>query len=50
VVIPAKVVKQLPAAVDLLQRREAVILKAARGTDFDIDKLTAAIAGATDIH
>ena len=50
VVVPANVVNELPAAVDLLQRREAVVLKAARGADFDIDKLKAAIAGATDIH
>jgi regulator of RNase E activity RraA len=50
VVVPANVVNELPAAVDLLQRREAVVLKAARSADFDIDKLTAAIAGATDIH
>ena len=50
VVIPAKVVKELPAAVELLQRREAVILKAARSADFDIDKLKEATAGAADIH
>jgi regulator of RNase E activity RraA len=50
VVIPANAVKELPAAVDLLQRREAVILKAARSPDFDIAKLRAATAGATDIH
>ncbi len=50
VVIPASAVKELPAAVALLQRREAVILKAARSDDFDIDKLGAAAAGAADIH
>ena len=50
VVIPAKAVKALPAAVDLLIRREAVILKAARSADFDIDKLEKATADAADIH
>jgi regulator of RNase E activity RraA len=50
VVIPANVVKELPAAVELLQRREAVILKAARSTDFDIHKLAEATADAADIH
>ena len=38
------------AAVDLLQRREAKTLDAARAPDFDIDKLRAAIAGAKEIH
>ncbi len=50
VVIPATAEKQLPAAVELLQRREAVILRAARSSDFDIDKLKKATADATDIH
>jgi regulator of RNase E activity RraA len=50
VVIPAHAVKDLPAAVDLLQRREAVILKMARSADFDIDKLKKATADAADIH
>ena len=50
VLIPAKVVKELPAAVELLTRREAVILKAARSADFDIEKLQQATANATDIH
>ena len=50
VVVPASAMKALPAAVELLQRREAVILKAARSDDFDIDKLRAATAGAADIH
>jgi regulator of RNase E activity RraA len=50
VVIPAEAVKELPAAVELLTRREAVILKAARSTGFDIEKLKKAIADAADIH
>jgi hypothetical protein len=43
-------VKGLPAAVELLTRREAVILKAARSTDFDIEKLEKATGDAADIH
>ena len=50
VVIPAHAVKALPAAVELLQRREAVILKVARSADFDVDKLKKATADAADIH
>ena len=50
VVIPAKTVKELPAAVELLTRREAVILKVARSTDFDIEKLKKATGDAADIH
>lgn len=50
VVIPAQAVKALPAAVELLQRREAIILKAARSADFDIEKLKKATADSADIH
>ncbi len=50
VIIPAKAVKEIPAAVELLTRREAVILKAARSPDFDIEKLKKATANAADIH
>jgi regulator of RNase E activity RraA len=50
VVIPAGAVKELPAAVELLTRREAVILKAARSADFDIEKLKKATGDAADIH
>jgi len=50
VVIPAHAVQALPAAVELLQRREAVILKVARSPDFDIDKFRKATADAADIH
>ena len=50
VVIPAQAVKELPAAVDLLVRREAIVLKAARSADFDTEKLKKATADATDIH
>ena len=50
VVIPLDAVKALPAAIDLLTRREAVILEAARATDFDINKLKQATANAVEIH
>ena len=50
VVIPAAAVKEIPAAVDLLQRREAVILEAARAPGFDIEKLRKATGDAADIH
>ena len=50
VVIPPEAVKELPAAVDLLTRREAVILECARGADFDVARLRQAMAGSADIH
>ncbi|MGI9335724.1 MAG: RraA family protein [Gammaproteobacteria bacterium] len=50
VVIPREVVKALPAAIDLLTRREAVILGAARGEGFDIEVLKRAMADSAEIH
>ena len=50
VVIPPEAVKELLAAVDLLTRREAVILECARGADFDVDRLRQAMADSADIH
>ena len=50
VVIPESAVKEIPAAVELLVRREAVVLEAARSPDFDIEKLARATADAADIH
>ena len=50
VMVPADAVKKIPDAVDLISRREAVILEAARADDFDIDKLKAAMAGMKEIH
>ena len=50
VVIPAEAVTALPAAVDLLTRREAVILECARGPDFDIERLRQAMSDSADIH
>ena len=50
VVIPREAVAKLPEAVDLLIRREAVILAAARGDGFDIDVLKRAMADSAEIH
>ncbi len=50
VMVPAETVKKSPDAADLIQRREAKILEAAKSPDFDIEKLKAAMAGAREIH
>ena len=49
-VVPAKAVRQIPAAVDLISRREAIIVEQANKPDIDIEKLKAAIGHAKDIH
>jgi len=50
VVVPAGCVKKLPAAIDLLTRREAVILAAARAPGFTIEVLKKAMANSAEIH
>lgn len=50
VVIPPEAVTALPAAVDLLTRREAVILECARSPGFDVGRLRQAMADSADIH
>ena len=50
VVVPAECVKKLPAAIELLTRREAVILDAARAPGFSIEILTKAMADSAEIH
>ena len=50
VVVPREAVTKLPAAVDLLTRREAVILAAARSGGFDIGTLKRAMADSAEIH
>jgi regulator of RNase E activity RraA len=50
VVVPVAAVLQIPQAVALISRREAVILEAARRPDFDIEKLKAATGTSKDIH
>ena len=49
-VIPPEAVKKLPDMIDLLTRREAVILSAARADDFDVEKLKAAMGESAEIH
>ncbi|MDE0456157.1 MAG: hypothetical protein OXI15_02585 [Chromatiales bacterium] len=50
VVVPREAVEKLPAAVELLTRREAVILAAARSEGFDIGTLKRAMADSAEIH
>ncbi len=50
VVVPPDAVSKIPRAVELISRREAQILEAARGDDFNIDKLKKAIRTSADIH
>ncbi len=50
VVVPAEVVKRIPDAVDLISRKEARILDAARAEGFDIEKLKQAIGSAEETH
>jgi regulator of RNase E activity RraA len=50
VVIPHEVAARIPAVNELLARREAVILEAARRPGFSIDVLREALAKAEEIH
>ena len=50
VVIPAKAVRELPAAIDLVSRKEKVILDACKSPDFGIEMLRKAMADQADIH
>ena len=50
VVLPAEVAAEVPAAAELMRRREAVILEACRGPGFDIEVLRRAMADSADIH
>ena len=50
VVVPADVVTKIPAAIDLLTRREKVILDAAKSPGFDIEMLKKAMGEADEIH
>jgi regulator of RNase E activity RraA len=50
VVIPAEAVRKLPAAIDLVARREKVILDICRSPDFTPAKLRDAIRRAGEIH
>src|SRR5947209_8827908 len=50
VVIPPGAIKELPAAVDLLARREKVIIDAAKTSGFSVDRLRQAFDEVEDIH
>jgi len=50
VVVPADAVRRIPETVDLLIRREKVILDAARSPGFNIDVLREAMGQQKDIH
>lgn len=50
VVVPASLVRELPAMIELIARREGKILDAARAPGFDFATLKAAMADAAEIH
>lgn len=50
VVVPHDCVKRLPDAIDLLGRREAVILNVARAPGFNVEILKKAMADSAEIH
>ena len=50
VVVPREAVARIPVVVDLLTRREAVVLAAARSDGFDIEALKRAMADSAEIH
>ncbi len=50
VIIPPEAIKELPAAVDLLARREKVIIDAANAPGFSIARLRQAFAEQEEIH
>jgi regulator of RNase E activity RraA len=50
VMIPADAVRALPAAIDLIARREKVVLDMCKRSDFNIAALREALAKADEIH
>ena len=50
VIIDPEIVAELPRAIDLVSRKEAPVLKAARRPGFTVDKLIEAWGEAEDIH
>lgn len=48
--IPAEMIGELPRAIDLMVRKEAPILRAARSPGFDVAKLRIAWGEAEDVH
>ncbi len=49
VVIPVAALEKLPAAIDLMARKEKVILDAARTPGFDVEKMRAAMAASEQV-
>ncbi len=49
VVIPVAALEKLPAAIDLMARKEKVILDAARAPGFDVEKMRAAMAASEQV-
>jgi regulator of RNase E activity RraA len=50
VVVPAEAIKELPAAIDLLTRREKVIIDAAKAPGFSVERLRQAFDEQDEIH
>ncbi len=50
VIIPIALVRKLPAAAELVARREKVILDACKSSDFDIGRLKEALTASAEIH
>ncbi|NCW17077.1 MAG: RraA family protein [Rhodobacteraceae bacterium] len=50
VFIPPSAITRIPAVVDLISRREAVILETAKAPDFTVEKLKIAMGQMKDIH
>jgi regulator of RNase E activity RraA len=50
VVVPAEAVKEIPAAVDLLMRREKVLIEASRAPGFSVERLRRAFDEQEEIH
>ena len=50
VVVPPEAVTQLPGAIELITRREAVIISAAQSPDFSFEVLRESLSSAAEIH
>ena len=50
VVVPAEVIKLIPAAAELIAQREKVLIDAAKSPDFSIDRLRQAFAEVFQVH
>ena len=50
VVVPAEVIKVIPAAAELIAQREKVLIDAAKSPDFSIDRLRQPFAEVFQVH